>query len=89
MSFEGKTEVEVELPKFPGQTVAGYDFTEDVPELSGLISTIAAIINTRTNNAAETLWSNSLYKPVSLSFFITIALPMRAHDDGDRQVAKE
>jgi hypothetical protein len=30
-----------------------------------------------------------LYKPVSLSFFITIALPMRAHDDGDRQVAKE
>lgn len=88
MSFEGKTEVEEELLKFPGHTVAGYDLTEDVPELSGLIRTIAAMISTRTNNEAETLWSNSLYKPLSLSFFIMIALLTRARDDDGPQEVK-
>jgi len=40
---DGSTEVEVPSLRFPGQTVAGYDWTVEIPELSGFIITTARI----------------------------------------------
>jgi hypothetical protein len=52
---EGRTDVEVPVPKFPGQTVAGYDLIVETPELFGLKRTIAEIITRKNAKEAITL----------------------------------
>jgi hypothetical protein len=55
VSDEGRTDVEVPLLKFPGQTVAGYDLTVDTPELSGLKRSIPETVIRKIARTAITL----------------------------------
>jgi hypothetical protein len=52
---EGKTDVDVPLLRFPGQTVAGNDLIVETLELFGLKRSIAEIINMNTNKETITL----------------------------------